>query len=415
MKKLGYCFVISLLSFLFVACDGGSSSDDGNPLRSGNGDEFYCKVTRNGGNLEQVANIPGECEAFAEIVDNGDGTSLMSTEMTVYGKSAEEYESICDSLSEISNVFVPGSYQCKNGYFKFKILVDNNKINLDEVERNAKIECENNEVEYKEKSQSGNGPVESSESNSDFSSSSFSSPEGSSFKNSFTCDVSKEGDNIVQRMNLNEFGIIEKSTLTFAPGAEAWAVSAEFLFDGVAAESMAADVCEEYKSEFENVSCSGNKVSYSMYFGGVDDADKLMALLQTECDEMESEYNGVDFDGPRETPSGLPTSCKVTDGESSLALNIVYSDWAYTSTATFSGSKVHEVELYSGNYGDRAEKQCAFDKAEGETVVCDGPSITLDYDWGMEISVDEMKTLTQYACELLLDGTMSFEEFVMEE
>ena len=166
-------------------------------------------------------------------------------------------------------------------------------------------------------------------------------------------------------MTLNQFGIIEKSTLTFAPGAEAWAVSAEFLFDGVAAESMAADVCEEYKSELEvPVTCSENKVSYNIGFGGVDDADKLMAILQNECDEMELEYNGVDFDGPRGTPSELPTSCKVTDGESSLTLNIVYSDWTYTSTVTFSGSKSHEVELYSGNYGDRAEKQCAFDKAE---------------------------------------------------
>lgn len=238
---------------------------------------------------------------------------------------------------------------------------------------------------------------------------------GGKSKNSFTCDVSKEGDNIVQRMTLNQFGIIEKSTLTFAPGAEAWAVSAELLFDGVAAESMAADVCGEYKSEFENVSCSGNKVSYSMYFGGVDDADKLVTFLQKECDEMESEYNGVDFDGPSETPSELPTSCKVTDGESSLTLNIVYSDWTYTSTVTFSGSKSHEVSLYSGNYGDRAEKQCAFDKSEGGTVVCDGPSIILDDDWGMEFSLDEMKSFSQYACELLLDGTMSFEEFVMEE
>lgn len=234
-------------------------------------------------------------------------------------------------------------------------------------------------------------------------------------KNSFTCDVSKEGDNIVQRMTLNQFGIIEKSTMTYAPGADGWTYSAELLFDGLAAESMAADACEEFKSESENVSCTGNKVSYSMNIGDIDDTSKLMAILQKDCDEMESEYNGVDFDGPSETPSELPTSCKVTDGESSLTLNIVYSDWTYTSTVTFSGSKSHEVELYSGNYGDRAEKQCAFDKAEGGIVVCDGPSIILDDDWGMELSIDEMKTLTQYACELLLDGTMSFEEFVMEE
>lgn len=417
MKNLGYCLVISLLPFLFVACDGGSSSDNGNPLRSGNSDDFYCKVTRNGGNLLQEANIPGECEAFAEIVDNGDGTSLMSTEMTVYGKSAEEYESICDSLSEISNVFVPGSYQCKNGYFRYKILVDNNKINLDEVEKDAKKECENNEAEYKENSQPGNVPVESSESNSNFSSSSFGSPEESSFKNSVTCDVSKEGNNVVQRMTLNEFGSVEKMTATYAPGMEEWNLSIELLFDGFAAESMAADACEEFKSESENVSCTGNKVSYSMDYGGVGDADELVTFLQKECEAMKSDYNGVDFDGPRETPSDLPTSCKVTEGESSLTVNVSYRDWAYSSTIQISGSVSHEEELFTGDYGDMAEKMCLSDKSDPDngSVVCDGGKITIDGTWDESLTLAEMKLLSDYMCDALLDGTVTFEEMMFEE
>lgn len=417
MKNLGHCLMISLLPFLLVACDGGSSSDNGNPLRSGNGDEFYCKVTRNGGNLEQVANIPGKCEAFAEIVDNGDGTSLMSTEMMVYGKSAEEYEFICDSLSEMSNVFVPGSYQCKNGYFKFKILVDNNKINLDEIEQDAKIECENNEAEYKEKSQSGNGPVESSESNFVFSSSSFSSPEGSSFKKSFTCDVSREGDNIVQHMNLNEFGVIEKNTLTYAPGADGWTFSAELSFDGFAAESMAADACEEFKSESKNVSCTGNKVSYSMYFGGVGDADELVAFLQKECEEMESDYNGLDFDGPREVPSDIPTSCKVTEGESSLTMNISFSDWSYSSTIQIIGSSIHGVDEFIGNYGDMAERTCLSDMNDpgNASVNCDGGKISFDGVWDEPLTLAEMKSFSDEVCNALLDGSLSFEELMFDE
>lgn len=443
MKKFGFVFLVSAASFLMVSCDSGSSSSDEgdsrNPVFSGemDGGEFVCDVEVDGGNLRQVANIPGECEAFAEIVDNGDGTSLMSTEMMVYGKSAEEYEFICDSLSEMSNVFVPGSYQCKNGYFKFKILVDNNKINLDEIARSAEKECEQNRIEYEEKIKTSNpglndngyesgdsrmssnsGNVDSNPHTNTFDGKSSSSASPSSLQNSVTCNVSKEGDKVVQRMTLNQFGIVENVISEYEWVGTNWRISAVFSFDGIAAESNASDLCQEMREDMAgdalSFSCDAQSVSFVEDLPGENgDANSVVSFLQDECDEIKSSYNGYDFEGPRDAPDEIPTSCNVTESGNSMTVNLVYSDWSYSSTIVIDGEKIHETEMFYGNYGDYADLMCATDKAdpENENVVCNGAEIQLDSDSG-EFSKDEMKQMSQMMCDYLQEGLMSFDDLI---
>lgn len=253
-----------------------------------------------------------------------------------------------------------------------------------------------------------------------------SEPNNTSEGDDFSCDVSQENGKVYQRMSMNEYGLSMNVELVYEQVGSEWLISSHIVYDGLGAASAAKDECSEYQMEYSpmiakgemTLECGEKSLDWSVPVEetGIS-VGQLMKTLQGECDEMKSDYNGVDFDGPREAPSDIPTSCKVTEGESSLTLNVSFSDWAYSSTIQINGSVSHEEELFSGNYGDMAEKMCLSDKSnpDNESVVCDGEKITIDGKWDELLTLTEMKSLSDYMCAALLDGSLSFEEMMFEE
>ena len=244
--------------------------------------------------------------------------------------------------------------------------------------------------------------------------------------NDFSCTVSQENGKVYLRVYMNEMSLIMNAEMVYEQTGTEWLISSRTAYDGPGAEFTAKDECSEYRSDYRSAIASGEmtlvcgekSVEWSMSEQNVGTSvSQLMFTLQTECDELKQGYNGYDLDGPREKPSDIPTSCKITEGESSLTLNVNFSDWAYSSTIQINGSVSHEEELFSGNYGDMAEKMCLSDKSnpDNESVVCDGEKITIDGKWDELLTLTEMKSLSDYMCAALLDGSLSFEEMMFEE
>lgn len=244
--------------------------------------------------------------------------------------------------------------------------------------------------------------------------------------NDFSCTVSQENGKVYLRVYMNEMSLIMNAEMVYEQTGTEWLISSRTAYDGPGAEFTAKDECSEYRSDYRSAIASGEmtlvcgekSVEWSMSEQDVGTSvSQLMFTLQTECDELKQGYNGYDLDGPREKPSDIPTSCKVTEGESSLTLNVNFSDWAYSSTIQINGSTSHEEELFTGDYGDMAEKMCISDKSDPDklSVTCEGSKITNDGVWDISLTLAEMKELSNYMCDALLDGSMTFEELMFED
>lgn len=238
----------------------------------------------------------------------------------------------------------------------------------------------------------------------------------------FYCKVSQEDGKIYQRMKMTTLNVFSMTAVAVYEMKEDgnWYYTANFVLDGPGAAIEAKDLCDDNKEEYSSeiasglatVTCGEKSVEVVERLGAVSPS-LIEPYLQNVCDEMKNDYNGYDFDGPRKTTDELPTSCKVTPGESSFTLDLAYSDWAYSSTIQFAGTVAHEVELFSGNYGDRATRMCAYDKSdfENENVTCEDGKIELDTDWE-GFTTDDVMELSQAMCKALLDGTMTFEDMM---
>ena len=243
----------------------------------------------------------------------------------------------------------------------------------------------------------------------------------------FSCNVTTEDGKVYMRTKITSLGILtaymEMVYEEYEP--DEWMTTTRTVYEGPGLASEVSEQCAEVKEEYSSeirrgeasVVCDENSITLTEKIGylGVA-APGLASHLQNYCTELGEEYNGYDFDGSRETPSDVPTSCKVTDGESSFTLDIVYSDWAFSSTIQYSGGVSSELSVFSGNYGDRAERMCAYDKQNSDDVVnCEEGVITVDSDWDDELTSADIKTLTQAMCSALLDGTVSFEELMFDD
>lgn len=243
----------------------------------------------------------------------------------------------------------------------------------------------------------------------------------------FSCNVTTEDGKVYMRTKITSLGILtaymEMVYEEYEP--DEWMTTTRTVYEGPGLASEVSEQCAEVKEEYSSeirrgeasVVCDENSITLTEKVGylGVA-APGLASHLQNYCTELGEEYNGYDFDGSRETPSDVPTSCKVTDGESSFTLDIVYSDWAFSSTIQYSGGVSSELSVFSGNYGDRAERMCAYDKQNSDDVVnCEEGVITVDSDWDDELTSADIKTLTQAMCSALLDGTVSFEELMFDD
>lgn len=250
----------------------------------------------------------------------------------------------------------------------------------------------------------------------------------SSSSEDYFCKVSQENGKVYQRSKVKLLGTTTMSSeLMYEKSNDGvWRLSAQNVFEGADAKAETAIFCADFKEKYFSEIQSGQ---VSVVCGELNveltqpivvnssSTDEIVMLAQDNCNLMLQNYNIYDSDGPQDSSSELPTSCKITQGDSSITLSLSYSTWDYTSTIQISGSTSHEEELFTGDYGDKAEKMCLVDKNDYDelSVSCEGGKIISDGIWDLSMSIAEMKILSDYMCSALLDGTITFDELMFED
>lgn len=134
-------------------------------------------------------------------------------------------------------------------------------------------------------------------------------------------------------------------------------------------------------------------------------------------DEGEDEGKNEGGSEGRSSAEGLPEQCVVSLKGNVLSAAIVYSNWSMVAYATFEADKVNEEYDFAGLFGDHAKNVCNLLRDEEENVVCESDRVIGDDIWAESEgrpTPEEAKVYAEYSCQMLMEGRVTLEEFVID-
>lgn len=200
------------------------------------------------------------------------------------------------------------------------------------------------------------------------------------------------------------------------------------------------EMCLEYEDaarekEAEDIQCGNGRFSMGHSFNLRDDYSydvmgETIIDFTESCQSYEEQWNRGEYSdegefeggdeggyGGNTSTEGLPEKCEISLKGNVLSAAVVYSNWSMVAYASFEKDKVGEEYDFAGLFGDHAKNVCDLLRDDDENVVCESDRVTGDDIWAESEgrpSPEEAKEFAEYSCQMLMEGRVTLEEFVID-